>query len=71
MNYVVIIPASKIIGRGWDMLNCKVLRFRNIKKLSYFVRYYSRVHDVLIRVYLNSEWCYTFCKGRCIWNCYY
>lgn len=70
MNYVVIVPASKIIGRGWDMLNCKVLIFRNLKKLFYFARYYSRVHDVLIKVYIDHDWESTYCKGKEIWNCY-
>lgn len=67
---VMIIPSSKRIGGGWDVVDCKILSFRNLRKVLYFVRYYSKFHDVLIRVYINSNWTYTYCKGKEIWNCY-
>lgn len=70
MNYVVIIPSSKTVGRGWDMSNCRIIRFRNFKKLFYFAMYYSLKHDVLIRVYIRNNWQHTYCDGNEIWNCF-
>ena len=70
MNYVVIIPSSKTVGKGWDISKCRIIRFRNFKKLFYFARYYSRIHDVLIRVYICNNWQHTYCEGVEIWNCF-
>lgn len=69
-THVEIIPSSKIIGHGWDLAHLQELRFHNFKKLLYFARYYSRCHDVLVKIYLDNKWFATYCNGKEISNCW-
>lgn len=68
MTHVEIIPSSKIPGHGWDLVNLQVLRFHNFKKLLYFARYYTKCHDVFVKIYLDNEWYASYCKGKEISN---
>lgn len=70
-NFIIIVPWSRT-KECWDLSNnvVKVLGFRNLRKLFYFAKYYSMHYDVLIRVYIDYEWTYSYCKGKEIWNCF-
>ena len=55
---------------GWDIGTARSIKFKSKKRYEYFIKYYSSVYDVMIRIIENGIWVATYVDGSEIWNTY-
>ena len=65
---VIIWPGNN--GCGWDLGTARIIKFKSKKRYDFFIRYYSSIYDVMIRIIEHGTWVATYVHGGMIWNIY-